>query len=130
GAASALEFDPCTRSWPHRCEKERAMTASKTGKSRSTGRRSKTKNLVWAAVFFVLGVIGILLPIVPQVPFFIMSLLFLSLAFPSVRRAVRRFLHRHPKAAHTYKKWKDRRRKKRRLKIRIRKEQSTGEIRL
>jgi len=97
------------------------MTASKARKGRSSGRHSKTKNLLWATVFFVLGVIGVLLPIVPQIPFFIMSLLFLSLAFPSVRRAVRRWLHRHPKAAHTYKKWKDRRRKKRQRQIRRRK---------
>ncbi len=106
------------------------MTARKTRKGHSSLSRSRVKNLVWAAVFFVLGVIGILLPIVPQVPFFIMSLLFLSLVFPRVRRALRRFLHRHPKAAHTYKKWKDRRRRKRQRKIRSRKEQSTGEIRL
>jgi uncharacterized membrane protein YbaN (DUF454 family) len=90
----------------------------------SKTRRSRVKNLLWAAFFFILGVIGLLLPIVPQVPFFIMSLLFLSLVFPSVRRALRRFLHRHPKVAHTYKKWKDRRRKKRHRHIRSRKEKA------
>jgi uncharacterized membrane protein YbaN (DUF454 family) len=84
----------------------------------AAARRSRIKNLIWAAVFFVLGVIGILLPVVPQVPFFIMSVLFLSLVFPSVRRALRRFLHRHPKVAHAYKSWKDRRRKKRQERIR------------
>jgi uncharacterized membrane protein YbaN (DUF454 family) len=88
-------------------------------------RRTRVKNLLWAGFFFVLGVIGILLPIVPQVPFFIMSLLFLSLVFPSVRRALRRFLHRHPKVAHAYKKWKDRRRKKRQKHIRKRKDGTT-----
>ncbi len=88
----------------------------------SRTRRSRAKNLFWAGFFFVLGVIGVLLPIVPQVPFFVMSLLFLSLVFPSVRRALRRFLHRHPKVAHAYKKWKDRRRKKRHRHIRRRKE--------
>ena len=90
-----------------------------TGKNarglKATGR---AKNLAWAAVFFVLGVIGVLIPVMPQIPFFIMSLLFLSLVFPSVRRGLRRFLHRHPKIAHAYKKWKDRRRKKRQRKIR------------
>ena len=93
------------------------------GKGSKT-RRSRAKNLFWAGFFFVLGVIGVLLPIVPQVPFFVMSLLFLSLVFPSVRRALRRFLHRHPKIAHSYKKWKDRRRKKRHRHIRSRKEEA------
>jgi uncharacterized membrane protein YbaN (DUF454 family) len=77
----------------------------------------RTRNLVWAAVFFVLGVIGILVPVMPQIPFFIMSVLFLSLVFPSVRRRLRRFLHRHPKIAHAFKTWKDRRRKKRQRRI-------------
>jgi GrpB-like predicted nucleotidyltransferase (UPF0157 family) len=54
-----------------------------------------------------------------------MSLLFLSLVFPRVRRALRRFLHRHPKVAHAYKKWKDRRRAKRHRHIRKRKAQET-----
>jgi uncharacterized membrane protein YbaN (DUF454 family) len=75
--------------------------------------RSKVKNLGWAIVFFILGVIGVLIPILPQIPFFIMSLLFFSLVFPSVRRRLRRFLHRHPKLAHAYKKWRDRARQRR-----------------
>ena len=80
-------------------------------------KRGKAHNLAWAIFFFILGVIGVLVPIMPQIPFFIMSVLFLSLVFPSVRRRLRRFLHRHPKIAHAYKKWKDSRRKKRRQKI-------------
>jgi uncharacterized membrane protein YbaN (DUF454 family) len=102
---------------------------TKQGKGSKT-RRSRVKNLFWAGFFFILGVIGVLLPIVPQVPFFIMSLLFLSLVFPSVRRALRRFLHRHPKVAHAYKKWKDRRRKKRHRHIRRRKENAARGTRL
>jgi uncharacterized membrane protein YbaN (DUF454 family) len=54
----------------------------------------------------------------PQIPFFIMSVLFFSLVFPSVRRWLRRFLHRHPKAAHAYKKWRDKARRKRQAMIR------------
>jgi len=75
--------------------------------------RGKAKNLAWAIFFFILGVIGVLIPVMPQVPFFIMSLLFFSLVFPSVRRRLRRFLHRHPKVAHAYKKWRDKARSKR-----------------
>ena len=84
--------------------------------------RSKAHNLAWAIVFFILGIIGVLIPILPQIPFFIMSLLFFSLVFPSVRRWLRRFLHRHPRAAHAYKKWRDKARRKRQAMIRKEKE--------
>jgi uncharacterized membrane protein YbaN (DUF454 family) len=85
-------------------------------------KRGKAHNLAWAIFFFILGVIGVLIPIVPQIPFFIMSLLFFSLVFPSVRRSLRRFLRRHPKVAHAYKKWRDKARSKRRAMIRKEKE--------
>jgi len=70
----------------------------------------------------VLGVIGIAIPVMPQIPFFIMSLLFFSLVFPPIRRAIRRFLRRHPKLAGAYKKWRDKGRRKRQELIRKRKE--------
>jgi uncharacterized membrane protein YbaN (DUF454 family) len=89
---------------------------------KSRGRRNKVWNLVLAIFFFILGVIGILIPVMPQVIFFVMGLLFLSLVSPTVRRAVRRFLHRHPKMAHAYKRWRDKGRQKRRAMIRRRKE--------
>jgi uncharacterized membrane protein YbaN (DUF454 family) len=76
--------------------------------------RSRAWNLFWAAVFFILGVIGVLIPIVPQVPFFIMSAFFLSLVFPRVRRAMRRFRLRHPRMDAAYRKWRDAARRKRR----------------
>ena len=88
----------------------------------SKARRSRAKNLFWGVVFFILGVIGVLIPVMPQIPFFIMSVLFFSLVFPSVRRALKRFLHRHPKVAHAYKTWRDRGRKKRLARIRREKE--------
>lgn len=81
-------------------------------------RRSKALNVALGVFFFILGVIGVLLPIVPQIPFFIMSFLFFSLVFPPLRRALRRFLHRHPKVAHAYKKWRDKARRKRQELIR------------
>ena len=85
-----------------------------TGRSRrARTRRGKLWNLVLAIFFFVLGVIGILIPVMPQFIFFAMSAVFLSLVFPSVRRRMRRFLHRHPRLAHAYKKWRDSARRKR-----------------
>jgi uncharacterized membrane protein YbaN (DUF454 family) len=85
-------------------------------------KRSRTANIVLGIAFFILGVIGVMVPIMPQVPFFIASFFFFSLVFPSVRRAGRRFLHRHPKVAHAYKKWRDKARKKRQELIRREKE--------
>ena len=72
--------------------------------------------------FFIVGVIGVLVPVMPQVPFFVMSLLFFSLVFPSIRRRIRRFLHRHPRIAHAYKRWRDKARRKRQELIRKEKE--------
>jgi uncharacterized membrane protein YbaN (DUF454 family) len=80
--------------------------------------RSKAHNLAWAIFFFILGVIGVILPVMPQIPFFVMSVIFLSLVFPSVRRRLRRFLHHHPKVAHAYKKWRDSARRRRQAMIR------------
>lgn len=96
---------------------------SPTGKKPARRRpRSKAHNLAWAIFFFILGVIGVLVPILPQIPFFVMSVLFFSLVFPSVRRKLRRFLHRHPRVAHAYKKWRDSARRKRQKMIRKEKE--------
>lgn len=89
---------------------------------KSRVRRNKVWNLVLAIFFFILGFIGILIPVMPQVIFFVMGILFLSMVSPTVRRAVRRFLHRHPKMAHAYKRWRDKGRQKRRAMIRRRKE--------
>lgn len=78
-------------------------------------------NLTLAIFFFTLGVIGLVIPVMPQVVFFAMGTLFLSLVSPSVRRRVRKFLHHHPRLAHMYKRWRDKGRRRRREIIRRRK---------
>ena len=103
-------------------KRQRAPNDAPPRRSRRRGRRSKAWNLALGIFFFILGVIGVLIPVMPQVPFFIMSLLFFSLVFPSIRRRIRRFLHRHPKLAHAYKRWRDKGRKKRQELIRKEKE--------
>lgn len=87
-------------------------------------RRNKALNLALAIFFFILGFIGLLIPVMPQILFFAMGIVFLSLVSPTVRRRVRRFLHRHPKMAHAYKRWRDKGRRKRLAMIRRRKELS------
>jgi uncharacterized membrane protein YbaN (DUF454 family) len=88
--------------------------------------RRRTRNLLLGIFFFILGVIGVLIPVMPQIPFFVMSLLFFSLVFPKVRRALRRWRHRHPKVDEAYRKWRDKARRKRRTKIHRRKRKSDG----
>jgi uncharacterized membrane protein YbaN (DUF454 family) len=83
-------------------------------------RRSKARNLALAVFFFLLGVIGVLVPVMPQVVFFIMSAIFLSLVFPSFRRKLRRWRHRFPKLDASYRKWRGRARRKRQERIRKR----------
>ncbi len=90
-------------------------------------RRSKTQNLVYAIFFFVVGVIGVLVPILPQVPFFIMSALFFSLVFPGLRRALRRWRLKHPKLDAAYRKWRARARRKRLAKRHPRRGAAFGE---
>ncbi|HEV8231337.1 MAG TPA: hypothetical protein VGQ75_03240 [Thermoanaerobaculia bacterium] len=89
---------------------------------KSRVRRNKAWNLALAIFFFILGFIGLLIPVMPQFLFFAMGILFLSFVSPTVRRGVRRFLHAHPKLAHAYKRWRDKGRRKRRELIRRRKE--------
>ena len=88
----------------------------------SKARRNKLRNLTLAIFFFVLGVIGLLIPVMPQILFFALALFFLSLVSPTVRRRVRRFLHEHPRLAHAYRRWREKGRRKRHEVIRRRKE--------
>ncbi len=92
----------------------------------STYQRRRARNIALAIFFFIVGVIGVLVPIMPQVPFFVMSLLFLSLVSRRVHRSVRRFLRRHPKIEATYHLWRHRRRRKRRGRIQKKKTRSAS----
>ena len=88
------------------------MTAS-VETQRRTRRRSKAWNLAFAIFFFILGVIGVFIPIMPQLAFFFLSLIFFSRVSPRLRRAVRRFRKRHPKLDRAYEKWREKGRRKR-----------------
>lgn len=82
--------------------------------------RRTTRNIVLGIFFFVLGVIGILVPVMPQVVFFFLSALFFSLVSPRLRRALRRFRQRHPSLDRAYSKWREKGRKRRLKRIRKR----------
>ncbi|HEU5250208.1 MAG TPA: hypothetical protein VFW15_09485 [Thermoanaerobaculia bacterium] len=98
-----------------------SSTAERPVHRRSRVRRNKAWNLALAIFFFLLGGVGLLIPVMPQFLFFAMGLLFLSLVSPTIRRRLRKFLHQHPKLAHAYKRWRDRGRQKRLAMIRRRK---------
>ena len=81
--------------------------------SRTPVHKRRVRNILLGTLFFILGVIGILIPVMPQVVFFVLSLVFFSMAFPSLRRRLRRFRRRHPKLDRAFTKWRERGRKKR-----------------
>ena len=76
------------------------------------------RNILLGIVFFVLGVIGILIPVMPQIVFFFLSALFFSMVSPRLRRALRRFRKRHPSVDRAYAKWREKGRRKRQKIIR------------
>lgn len=41
--------------------------------------------LVMASIFYILGIIGLIIPIIPQIPFFIMGTIFLVIGFKGVK---------------------------------------------
>ena len=83
-------------------------------------RRRTIRNVVLGIFFFVLGVIGVLIPVMPQVIFFVLSAVFFSLVSPRLRRAMRRFRQRHPSVEKAYAKWREKGRKRRLKHIRKR----------
>ena len=76
--------------------------------------RKKIWNIVLGSFFFILGVIGILIPVMPQLVFFFLSLVFFSRVSKRLRRAVRRFRKKHPKLDRAYANWRRSAREKRR----------------
>ena len=76
------------------------------------------RNILLGILFFVLGVIGILIPVMPQIVFFFLSALFFSMVSPRLRRALRRFRKRHPSVDRAYAKWSEKGRQKRQELIR------------
>ena len=76
------------------------------------------RNILFGILFFVLGVIGILIPVMPQIVFFFLSALFFSMVSPRLRRALRRFRKRHPSVDRAYAKWREKGRRKRQKIIR------------
>lgn len=41
-----------------------------------------------ASVFYILGIIGLIIPIIPQIPFFIMGTIFLIIGFKGVKEKI------------------------------------------
>ncbi|HEX4440856.1 MAG TPA: DUF454 family protein [Thermoanaerobaculia bacterium] len=87
--------------------------ASESTARRTRSHRKKIWNIALGVFFFLLGVVGILIPVMPQLIFFFLSLVFFSRVSPRLRRAVRRFRKRHPKLETAYQKWRRRSREKR-----------------
>ena len=75
-------------------------------RSRTPIHARRMRNILLGIFFFILGVIGILIPVMPQIVFFFLSALFFSMVSPRLRRALRRFRKRHPSVDRAYAKWR------------------------
>ena len=80
--------------------------------------KRRTRNIVLGIVFLILGIVGLIIPVMPQFIFFFLSALFFSMVSPPLRRAMRRFRKRHPSLDSAYKKWREKARQKRQNRIR------------
>lgn len=49
----------------------------------------KTICLIFAIIFYLLGIIGLIIPIVPQIPFFIIGTIFMIIGFKSFKTKIR-----------------------------------------
>ncbi len=90
--------------------------------------RRTTRNTALGFVFLILGIVGVFIPVMPQLIFFFLSALFFSLVSPRLRRALRRFRQRHPSVQNAYVKWRDRARRKRQERIRRRKRRHESRV--
>jgi ferric-dicitrate binding protein FerR (iron transport regulator) len=93
-------------------EEDRSASAQSDAR-RAKQKRRKIWNIALGIFFFILGVIGVLIPVMPQLVFFFLSLVFFSRVSPRLRRAVRRWRQRHPKVENAYKNWRRKGREKR-----------------
>ena len=41
--------------------------------------------LIFAIVFYILGIIGLIIPIIPQIPFFIIGTIFIIIGFEKIK---------------------------------------------
>lgn len=48
----------------------------------------KTICLIFAIIFYLLGIIGLIIPIVPQIPFFIIGTIFMIIGFESFKTKI------------------------------------------
>lgn len=76
--------------------------------------RRKIWSIALGFFFLILGVIGIFIPVMPQIVFLFLSAVFFSRVSPRLRRAMRRLRKRYPKVDHAYAKWRGKLRKARR----------------
>lgn len=44
--------------------------------------------VVMASVFYILGIIGLIIPIIPQIPFFIVGTIFLIIGFEGIKERI------------------------------------------
>ena len=66
-------------------------------------RRATSRSAIF---FFILGVIGILVPVMPQIVFFFLSPSSSRCVFPSFRRGCASWRHKYPKLDASYRKWR------------------------
>jgi uncharacterized membrane protein YbaN (DUF454 family) len=52
--------------------------------------------IVLGVIFFILGVIGLVLPLVPQGVFFVISIILFSMVSPAIREKLERYTRRYP----------------------------------
>ena len=48
----------------------------------------KIISLIFASVFYLLGIIGLIIPIIPQIPFFIIGTIFMVIGFEGVKERI------------------------------------------